>query len=71
MMARRSMAARVRVGQRWRRRRDRAEARVRQVHRADRLAELEFVAPEALAGRRESVGFTALRTKWLELEQVQ
>lgn len=68
MMPRHSMAARLRVGQHWRRRRDRAEARVRQVHRPDRQVELKFTAPAELAGEVRLVGFTELRLKWLEVE---
>ena len=54
----RSMRDRVWIGQTWRRRRDKQEFTVRQVHRADRIAQL------AGDGTRLSVPFTDLRRKW-------
>jgi hypothetical protein len=57
-MSGRSMRDRVWIGQTWRRRRDNLEFTVRQVHRADRIAELNR------DGARVSVGFTELRRKW-------
>ena len=57
-MTGRSMRDRVWIGQTWRRRRDRQEFTVRQVHRADRIAEL------ATDGTRLNVPFTDLRRKW-------
>ena len=57
-MSGRSMRDRVWIGQTWRRRRDRREFTVRQVHRADRIAEL------ATDGTRLNVPFTDLRRKW-------
>ena len=52
------MRERVWIGQTWRRRRDKREFTVRQVHRADRIAEL------AAHDGRVSVPFTDLRRKW-------
>jgi hypothetical protein len=52
-----SMRERVWIGQTWRRRREQ-QFTVRQVHRADRIAEL------AAAGTRVSVPFTDLRREW-------
>lgn len=57
-MSGQSMRERVWIGQTWRRRRDKQEFTVRQVHRADRIAEL------AADGARLSVPFTDLRHKW-------
>jgi hypothetical protein len=57
-MSGRSMRDRVRIGQTWRRRRDKREFRVRQVHRPDRIAEL------ASDGTRLYVPFAELRRKW-------
>lgn len=57
-MSGRSMRDRVRIGQTWRRRRDKREFRVRQVHRPDRIAEL------AADGTRLYVPFAELRRKW-------
>ncbi len=59
------MRDRVAIGQRWQRRRDRQVARIRQIHRADRLVELTL--PDA-AARPLLVAFTELRTKWRPLE---
>jgi hypothetical protein len=52
------MRKRVWIDQTWRRRRDKLLFTVRQVHRADRIAEL------AADGTRVSVTFTDLRRKW-------
>jgi hypothetical protein len=57
-MSGQSMRERVWIGQIWRRRRDKQQFAVRQVHRADRIAEL------AADGTRLSVPFTDLRRKW-------
>ena len=57
-MSGQSMRDRVWIGQTWRRRRDKQEFTVRQVHRADRIAELNG------DGARVSVSFTELRRKW-------
>ena len=57
-MSGQSMRDRVWVGQIWRRRRDKREFTVRQVHRADGIAELNG------DGARVSVSFTELRRKW-------
>jgi hypothetical protein len=57
-MSGQSMRERVWIGQAWRRRRDKRVFTVRQVHRADRIAEL------AADGARVSVTFTDLRRKW-------
>ena len=53
-----SMRDRVWIGQTWRRRRDKREFTVTQVHRPDRIAEL------GADGTRLSVPFTDLRRKW-------
>ena len=52
----------LQIGQRWRRRADRAVGLVRQVHRADCLAELE------LDGRRVTVRFADLRRDFMWIE---
>jgi hypothetical protein len=57
-MSGQSMRERVWIGQTWRRRRDKREFTVRQVHRADRIAEL------AAQDGRVSVPFADLRRKW-------
>jgi hypothetical protein len=57
-MSGQSMRDRVWIGQTWRRRRDNREFTVRQVHRPDRIPDLE--ADET----RRSVSFTDLRRKW-------
>jgi hypothetical protein len=57
-MSGQSMRERVWIGQTWRRRQDRQQFTVRQVHRADRIAEV------AADGSRVSVPFTDLRRKW-------
>lgn len=58
---RRSMRHRVRVGQRWRRRRDGGVMRIGMVHRADRLVVLVNDG-----GGRQTVSFTDLRRYWTE-----
>jgi hypothetical protein len=57
-MSGQSMRDRVWIGQTWRRQRDKQEFTVRQVHRADRIADLNG------EGTRVSVTFTDLRRKW-------
>ena len=63
-----SMRDHVTIGQRWRRRRDKQLARVRQIHRADRLAELELESP-APTKTVLSVYFSELRSKWQRLDE--
>ena len=63
-----SMRDRVTIGQYWRRRRDGLTARVRQVHRADRLAELELESP-APTKTVLSVYFSELRSKWQPVDE--
>jgi hypothetical protein len=58
------MRDRVAIGQVWRRRHDGQLARVRQVHRPDRLCELEITEPAPSARMVLPVSFTELRTKW-------
>lgn len=53
------------IGQRWRRRRDRVEGDVRQVHRADRVADV-MVDGELLC-----VEFGELRRKWVLVRDVE
>jgi hypothetical protein len=62
------MRDRVAIGQRWRRRRDKQLARIRQIHRADRLAELEL-EPPAPTKTVLSVYFSELRSKWQPLDE--
>jgi hypothetical protein len=57
-MTGRPMRERVWIGQTWRRRRDKREFAVRQLHRADRIAEL------GTDGTRLNVPFADLRRKW-------
>jgi hypothetical protein len=59
-----SMRDRVAIGQVWRHRRDGQLARVRQVHRPDRLAELELTDPAPPSRSVLLVAFNDLRTKW-------
>lgn len=54
-----TMGARIAIGQRWRRRRDNAWFVVRQVHRADRMAEMVNADGEKLW-----VAFSELGRKW-------
>ena len=68
-MARLNMRDRLTIGQRWRRRRDRQIGRVRQIHRADRVAELELLEPAPATKTVLMVGFTDLRTKWRALDE--
>lgn len=63
-MSRTSMRDLVAIGQTWRRRRDGQLARVRQVHRPDRLAELELTDPPPPQRTVLLVSFSDLRTKW-------
>ena len=62
------MRDRVAIGQRWRRRRDKQLARIRQIHRADRLAELELESP-APTKTVLSVYFSELRSRWQPLDE--
>lgn len=60
---RRTMAARVTIGQVWRRRRDGGTLRIQQVHRKDRVVD----AIDA-GGARRCVTFDELRRLWREDE---
>jgi hypothetical protein len=66
-MSRPSMRDRLAIGQRWQRRRDRQIARIRQIHRPDRLAELELLNPPPTVRPMLLVAFSDLRTKWRAL----
>jgi len=61
-----TMRERVRVGQHWRRRRDGFEIRLRQVHRADRIAEALPITLQ-LDRRVTRVSFTDLRDHYVEV----
>jgi hypothetical protein len=63
-----AMRDRVRVGQHWRRRRDGFEIRLRQVHRADHLAEAVPITLR-LDGRITSVSFQQLRDDYVEVHR--
>ena len=63
------MRDRLAIGQRWQRRRDRQIARIRQIHRPDRLAELELLDPLPATKSVLLVAFSDLRTKWRALDE--
>ena len=64
------MRDRVAIGQRWRRRRDKQLARIRQIHRADRLAALQLIEPPPAATRTVlCVDFGELRCRWQPLDE--
>jgi hypothetical protein len=63
------MRDRVAIGQRWRRRRDKQLARIRQIHRADRLAELQLIESPAPAKTVLFVDFSELRSRWQPLDE--
>ena len=64
-----SMRDRVTIGQRWQRRRDKQLARVRQIHRADRLAELQLIESPAPTKTVLFVDFGELRSRWQPLDE--
>ena len=68
-MSHRPMRDRLAIGQRWQRRRDRQIARIRQIHRPDRLAELELLDPPPTVRPVSLVAFSDLRTKWRALDE--
>lgn len=65
---RRDMKREVTIGQRWRRRRDKTVWTIVQIHRPDRLVELDPVSFEPGASSRITVTLTDLATKWERLD---
>lgn len=57
-----SMGERLGIGQTWRRRGDGLMVTVRQVHRADRVAEVQPLIADP--GARVTLGFAELRRRW-------
>jgi hypothetical protein len=60
---------RLHPGQRWRRRRDGVVIQVRQIHRADRLVEVDLVTPQLFPSTRPTVGFRDLREHYEEVPE--
>lgn len=56
------------IGQHWRRRRDGCTVRIRQVHRADRLVEIDIVTPLLHTSTPRTLSFRQLADeRWYEV----
>jgi hypothetical protein len=61
-----AIAERVTIGQQWRRR-DGLTVRIRQVHRADRLVEIDLITPRLFATKPGMLSFRELRRNYREV----